>query len=715
MKPGWSIRTQLFLLTATVALPLIALLAYNLYCEFAYGREQAVSATTRLTQTASVDAAREVSDAKISLATLAHRPRVRALDAQACDPLFEDFHGLRPGFSNLITVNLAGNIVCSALAAAPGRTTVPQDGWLRELTRSGKFTIGKPATGAVSGKPVVVLAHPLHDAAGKLIGAVALGIDLAAFRPINTRTVLPPGTTTRIIDRDGVVIAGSNLADPSMPDRWTGKSVRGTPIVDVVLARKQGIARAAGSDGVERQYAFQPIPGTEWYVYAGIPVSVALAGPYANLRENVLIGTLILLLALPLVMWAARATARPVRAMAATAQELTRGNRSARFQAGGAAEIAAVASQFNLALDAMARAEHLQAASERRLGEIIAAVAEGVISVDERLRIVLFNPAAEQMFGRSSGEMIGRALGILVPERFRAQHDEHVRRFAATGQTSRAMGQYGLIHGLRASGEEFPVEATVSQSGTSPDKLLTVILRDVTERLRAEVALRAYSERLRRLSHALFDTEERERRILARELHDRIGQNVTILNLNLSMLRSELPTEFLRQAAPRLDECEALLHYTGQLVRDLMSDLRPPGLDELGLLAALHEHARQVTKRSGLSVTVRGTEVQPRPPASTEITLFRIAQEALVNVIAHARATEIVVTVDSDPDRVVLTVADNGCGFDAAAVPPAGHLGVLGMRERAEAIGGRLQVESAPGAGTRVIVEAPRAAPADQA
>jgi len=114
--------------------------------------------------------------------------------------------------------------------------------------------------------------------------------------------------------------------------------------------------------------------------------------------------------------------------------------------------------------------------TSRLAEDIIASVSEGIIGVDERQRIVIFNPGAEQIFGRSAAEMTGQPLSALIPERFRALHDEHIRRFAATGETSRAMGKYGLIYGLRANGEEFPVEATVSQSGISPNKLLTVIL-----------------------------------------------------------------------------------------------------------------------------------------------------------------------------------------------------------------------------------------------
>lgn len=211
--------------------------------------------------------------------------------------------------------------------------------------------------------------------------------------------------------------------------------------------------------------------------------------------------------------------------------------------------------------------------------------------------------------------------------------------------------------------------------------------------------------------HRLFEVKEDERRRLARELHDRVGADLTALSLNLKMLRGEMPADCLRQANARLADCEAILDQAAHLVRDVLADLRPPGLDELGLAAALTEHARQAAGRGGFSAAVRSAEGMPRLPPAAEIALFRIAQEALTNVARHAHATEVTLALESGRDSVVLTIADNGSGFDpeVPVVEPKASLGLVNMRERAESVGARLRVESAPGQGTRVIVEAPRA------
>jgi PAS domain S-box-containing protein len=135
------------------------------------------------------------------------------------------------------------------------------------------------------------------------------------------------------------------------------------------------------------------------------------------------------------------------------------------------------------------RAEEALRESYDRLNGIYASVGEGVITVDVQQRIVLFNSAAERMFGHSATAVIGQPLSILLPQRVHALHEAHIRHFDASGQSNRTMGTFGQIYALRASGEEFLVEATVSQSGKAPNKLFTVILRDIAKGRQAEGVL----------------------------------------------------------------------------------------------------------------------------------------------------------------------------------------------------------------------------------
>ena len=230
---------------------------------------------------------------------------------------------------------------------------------------------------------------------------------------------------------------------------------------------------------------------------------------------------------------------------------------------------------------------------------------------------------------------------------------------------------------------------------------------DITVRKNAEAATEQYARRLQATSHRLMTVQEAERRTLARELHDAVGQELTALSLNLTIIEDALPEVTSRKVRERLEDSQELLEETTRHLRNIMVELRPPGLDELGLLAALKEHVGQVGRRSEVAVSVTGIEPQPRLTPTDEIALFRIVQEALNNIVKHAQASDARVSLRQNAHAVVLSITDNGVGFDTAAKPIMGGygMGTTTMRERAEAIGARLQLQSAPGQGTRVTVE----------
>jgi len=230
--------------------------------------------------------------------------------------------------------------------------------------------------------------------------------------------------------------------------------------------------------------------------------------------------------------------------------------------------------------------------------------------------------------------------------------------------------------------------------------------------LLAELRRLARSEQQRRaVSRRLMNVEEVQRRSLNRELHDRVGQNLSALQLNLATLRIELDGGTTGAASERLHDAQSLLEATSNQVRDVMADLRPAALDDFGLLAALRDHAAGVAARLRIAISVRGEDLEARLPLATEMALFRIVQEALNNVALHAGAHQVEIVLRATPRAVRLSVADDGTGFDAASPPRrAAHYGIATMRERAEAVGARLRIVSRPGKGCRVEVELKRCA-----
>jgi PAS domain S-box-containing protein len=230
---------------------------------------------------------------------------------------------------------------------------------------------------------------------------------------------------------------------------------------------------------------------------------------------------------------------------------------------------------------------------------------------------------------------------------------------------------------------------------------------DVTEQRHSESALRQAALDLHGLTRRLVKAEEAERRRIARELHDRVGQSLSALNINLDIVLGKLdgPAE-LRS---RLLDSAALVERTLESIEDVMAELRPPLLDEYGLAAALGWYAEDFSRRTDIRVAVNDAagEAGAKAPAEAAVALFRIAQEALNNVLKHAHASNVHIDISASPEHLVLAVRDDGAGFDAAAAP-RGRWGMTTMRERAEAAGGALEVQSARGAGTVVRARVPR-------
>ena len=211
-------------------------------------------------------------------------------------------------------------------------------------------------------------------------------------------------------------------------------------------------------------------------------------------------------------------------------------------------------------------------------------------------------------------------------------------------------------------------------------------------------------ERLRLMSRQLVQVQEAERRFLARELHDEIGQVLTGTKIALDLaMREEGPANRLR-----VEEALGMLNELMGRVRRLSLDLRPQMLDDLGLLTALEWHFQRYFKQTNFRVEFKYTPMAERLPPPIETGLFRIAQEALTNVARHAGVKEVVVRLWRDTERAGILVADRGAGFDVErALGLRASIGLAGMKERAQLLGGECTLESNPGNGTRVTVELP--------
>lgn len=467
------------------------------------------------------------------------------------------------------------------------------------------------------------------------------------------------------------------------------------------------------------------------------------------------------------------------------------------------------------------------------LGAVAGAARDAIVLVDGGQTIVAINEAASQMFGYAQSALLGQPLSRLIPEAQRAAHDAQVRAFASSGQAERPALRHDAIRGLRANGQVFPAEASISRvellvdgqtrayfvamlrdtsvetnlraevavlsqrlrtvldltpvaiwivdgeqvvyanqatvelfgvpdrshligkpidallnanapaslrahlaqalPGTSPPTILqghivrpdgqvrevevaTTALPDhgrtVMQMVIIDVTLRRDQAReqslhrseLRRLAANVVEAREEERRRIARELHDELGQRLTALKMELSSLRAEAPQ---RDSGGRITGMLEMVDSTVSALRRIAADLRPLMLDDLGLNAAIEWLARDAARRMDMEVTVRlGSDDPPLAPGA-DIALYRMVQEALTNVGRHARATDVRIELHQDGHELVLTVHDNGKGFPERSMRQEGRYGLLGIRERAIMLGGRLDLDNPPGGGGRITVHLP--------
>ncbi len=324
-------------------------------------------------------------------------------------------------------------------------------------------------------------------------------------------------------------------------------------------------------------------------------------------------------------------------------------------------------------------------------------------------RIVFANRACLALFGIDSAQnIVDRSLFSLL----RPESHHQVRR-----QMARALaGEANLpnVHERieRTDGSFRDLEIAISGLPEHGQTTLQMVLNNVTQRNAERFDLERSRQELRHLSASMVEAREKERRRIARELHDELGQRLSWLKMELSGLAAEANHPAMDNRIPAMLN---MLDETVSSVRRIAADLRPLMLDDLGLNAAIDWLIRESARRMGIEVTVRLDQTDPALDASVSTAVYRMVQEALTNVSRHARATNVCVEMRRAGDNIVLTVSDNGIGFPASTTRKADSFGLLGIRERAHLLGGHLEADNPPGGGARIKVTLPRQAPADGA
>ena len=373
-----------------------------------------------------------------------------------------------------------------------------------------------------------------------------------------------------------------------------------------------------------------------------------------------------------------------------------------------------------------------------RLAAIVDSSDDAIISKTLEGVITSWNRAAERLFGYSAGEAIGQHILLIIPADRRSEEEDVLSRL----RRGEKIDHFETVRRTK-DGRLIPVSLTVSPVRDAKGTLIgaSKVARDISERVLAHDALRRAHEQLeervrertaelsaanealrheieqkRRIEEQraqlftrLVLAQEDERRRIARDLHDQLGQQMTGMRLTL---------ETLKRLAPERSELQRHVEVLGELTRQIDRDLSfrvweltPAALEGAGLAAALTDYAASWSKRFGIHTRVHaGSPTDGVLIAEMETTVYRFAQEALNNIAKHAQADRVDIVLERGDEQISLIVEDNGIGFNPAVASSGRGFGLRGMRERAALAGATCLIESAPGKGTTIILRVPIAA-----
>ena len=324
----------------------------------------------------------------------------------------------------------------------------------------------------------------------------------------------------------------------------------------------------------------------------------------------------------------------------------------------------------------------------------------GVLIVASDHRIVLVNSAVGQIFGRSTTELLGMAIEVLLPDRTRRSSIAQLGRFAAMRVAGRRLRIKLDLKGRRANGEEFYLGVSLSRLAVKGEVFLVVIAQELT----SQQAQPSPSFRLRKMAGSSQQANESERRHFSRALYDDIGQRLSIMKLDLDWCQGQ-PAEI--PLSRRLQQIQLVLDDIIRNTKNIASGLRPPLLDDFGLLAAIEWLGSQFQKRTGIACSLRCPDVSVGVNEIVDSAIFRIVEEALANIEVHANARNVDISVWRTEHDIHVIVTDDGIGLHESWRNKPGCLGLMAMDERIGILGGRVHIKNLDPSGVAIMASLP--------
>ncbi|HUY03325.1 MAG TPA: cache domain-containing protein [Rhodocyclaceae bacterium] len=624
-------------------------------------------------------------------------------------------------------------------------TSIGAQSYFREVMAGAAHAVGRPASGRSARGPVLTVAVPLKDAAGNTAG-VLVGTSPASdqdlFGQLEQTKIGKTGYLIVASPRDKLIISSSDHSRilTAMPQKGVN------PLLDRRLDEGfEGPGISVNSRGVEVLTLSRHMKSTDWMVVAGIATSEAFA-PITALKRQVYLGALLISLAVAVILYLVLRWQLAPLGMAAAAMRRMGGGDAplAPIAVARHDEIGELVSNFNTLVAERQQLFDALSASELKYRALVENIPDLIIRIGADNRCLYVSPSCRHYSRHPPEHYLGKTLAELrFPEQSSRFWSDLLADVFTSGQTCNCDMEIDTLIGIRVF--NWQVYPELDDSGRVISAV--AVSRDITERKRAEQRIRElnldlerrvaartdellvanqsleaeigerklvessaldFAARLQVMTRRYTGAQEAEKRRLARELHDRVSSSLTAVGLNLGLIARQLPPDAAEKVKERLSDTLALLKDTMMNAREISHDLHPSVLDYGGIVPALEDYGRKFFDHTGIAVQVSGDDPEIRLPAEMEIALYRIAQEALTNCAKHANANKVTISLNGDAERTSFAISDDGSGFDLnmlARGRKTHGLGLLSMRERAEAIGGRLKLESAPGKGTRIHIE----------
>jgi len=599
-------------------------------------------------------------------------------------------------------------------------------------------------------RKTLAFSAPILEEDNKLLAVMVFRVSIEPLFKITTdHTGLGQTGEVYLVNKDSYMISPSRFIDEVfLKQKIEQRDIEeASPTEPSDIPPKEEINIIKDYRGIEVLSVHTHIPEMNWYLFSQIDVEEAFA-PVTKLTQTLLlIFIIILFMSIFIISFTLRIITRPLRRLYEGTKEITKGNLNYKVETTSSDEVGRLSRAFgemtanlkkskeeledysrNLEKKVEYRTRELEIDIEKRkkmgkelcksqqeFASLFRGAPEALIYVDEKANILDVNPRFTELFGYTLEEAKGRNVndGIIHPPD-KIEEGKKIDKIAL----SKGYINYETIR-RKKDGTLFPVAISGSNiiiNGQVKGMLGTFI--DITERVRAEEKVQDMlkevkkdRKNLKKLSKKLINAQEEERNRISEIIHNDIGQNITAIKINISLIEEAVKSHTVHKIKERLIETKSLFDQVFEQLHKLSVDLRSPILRDIGLVPALRTYVNTYKKRENINIKFKVINLKKRLTKEIEIVIFRVVQEALTNISRHALASNIYLRLENKKSKVYILIEDDGKGFNIEDVrdseDPDLGLGLLEMRERIEIIGGNLDIRSSIGNGTQLLIEIP--------